>query len=185
MGNRRQQLQQYLCEPGQYPNGIGWYRNNCSLYCCGLTGQLEHQFTPNQDGASQNIAPLFTSATDLHLVPAGNALLDNMGTPVVGITIDIDCATRNVTTPDIGADEFSAPNCTGATAGTASGSASFCTSGTPSITASGYSNGATTSYQWISSANSNDYPNGGTAIIGQTNPALLTTGTVVTQPTIG
>ncbi len=136
------------------------------------------QFTPNQDGASQNIAPLFTSATDLHLVPAGNALLDNMGTPVAGITNDIDCATRNVTTPDIGADEFSAPTCTGAAGGTASGSASFCTSGTPSITASGYSNGATTSYQWISSANSNDYPNGGTAIIGQTNPALLTTGTV-------
>ncbi len=49
--------------------------------------------------------PNFTSVTDLHIIiPDCN--LTNKGTPVAGITTDIDATTRNVTNPDIGADEF-------------------------------------------------------------------------------
>jgi hypothetical protein len=39
---------------------------------------------------------------DLHLVTGAN----NLGTPITGITADIDGDTRSTTTPDIGADEY-------------------------------------------------------------------------------
>jgi len=79
----------------------------------------------------------------------------------------------------LGFDDFRldlTPVCSGAVGGTASGSATFCGSGTPSITASGYSTGTGSAYQWMSSTNAGDYPNGGSAVSGQTNPASLTTG---------
>jgi len=47
--------------------------------------------------------PYFASATDLHTT---NNILNATGIPIAGITDDIDGDTRNVTTPDIGADEF-------------------------------------------------------------------------------
>jgi hypothetical protein len=60
---------------------------------------------------SKSVAPTFVSAVspiNLHL---SNALGDNLclngtATPIAGITTDIDGDTRNVTTPDMGADEF-------------------------------------------------------------------------------
>ncbi len=60
-----------------------------------------------REANSISLMPAFTSSTDLHLTST-NCLLDNQGAPVAGITTDIDGATRDVTTPDIGADEFSA-----------------------------------------------------------------------------
>lgn len=132
-----------------------------------------------KDGASVNILPVFTSTSDLHLVPASNVTLNSLGT-ALSVTNDIDCETRSLTTPDMGADEFAAPDCTGATGGTAAGDITFCGSGTPTITASGYSSGNTTTYQWYSSTVIGDYPNAGTAVSGQTNPASLTTGVVST-----
>ena len=49
--------------------------------------------------------PIFRNyPTDLH---ATDPLADNVGTPV-GVLLDIDGETRSTTTPDIGADEFSA-----------------------------------------------------------------------------
>jgi hypothetical protein len=56
---------------------------------------------------SVSIVPVFTSATDLHLIAASNTALDALGAPVAGITTDIDGETRSTTTPDMGADEFS------------------------------------------------------------------------------
>ncbi len=56
-----------------------------------------------QNVASVNIAPTFTSSTDLHI---SDAALDNLGTPIAGITNDIDGDVRSATTPDMGADEF-------------------------------------------------------------------------------
>ncbi|HEY0751036.1 MAG TPA: immunoglobulin domain-containing protein, partial [Chitinophagaceae bacterium] len=53
-----------------------------------------------------NIQPQFTSPTDLHLVHANNATLDGKGTPIAGITTDIDEETRDASNPDVGADEF-------------------------------------------------------------------------------
>ncbi len=43
---------------------------------------------------------------NLHLVPTGNVLVNNSGTPIAGVTTDYDGDTRSLTTPDIGADEL-------------------------------------------------------------------------------
>jgi len=71
-----------------------------------------------REANSISMMPVFTSVTDLHLTP-DNCMLDNKGTPVGGITGDIDADTRSVTVPDIGADEFDAYN-TGVLAGVVS-----------------------------------------------------------------
>ncbi len=137
--------------------------------------------TPGSGGDlnSVSVFPVFTSTTDLHLTPA-NGSLDNYGNPAGGILTDIDGDTRSLTTPDMGADEFMAAPCSSAMGGTASltGPSSFCGSGTPVITASGYSTGTGSAYQWMSSSASGDFPNSGSAVSGQTNPATLTTGSV-------
>jgi hypothetical protein len=52
---------------------------------------------------SKNVDPQFVSATDLH---TSSAALNNAGVPVSGVTVDIDGDTRNASTPDIGADEY-------------------------------------------------------------------------------
>lgn len=55
---------------------------------------------------SLNILPAFVSATDLHLATSGNAALDNKGTPIAEVALDIDGNTRSTTTPDLGGNEF-------------------------------------------------------------------------------
>ncbi len=57
-----------------------------------------------RDANSISVMPDFTSATDLHLTTA-NCWIDGRGTPIA-ITTDIDNATRDIATPDMGADEF-------------------------------------------------------------------------------
>lgn len=59
--------------------------------------------TGTPDLNSVSVDPMFVSATDLHF---RNFFMNNLGTPVTGITTDYDGETRNVTTPDIGADEY-------------------------------------------------------------------------------
>jgi len=49
--------------------------------------------------------PQFQSPTDLHSL---SVEMNNAGSPL-GITVDIDGETRNASTPDIGADEYSVP----------------------------------------------------------------------------
>ncbi len=56
------------------------------------------------DANSLQLDPLFVSALDLHLQAASPAL--NLGTPLAGITVDIDGDARSATTPEIGADEL-------------------------------------------------------------------------------
>lgn len=65
-------------------------------------------FAPAQDANSLSIVPVFTSTTDLHLVPASNAGLNNTGLSFVQVTTDYDCDTRGAV-PDMGADEFCLP----------------------------------------------------------------------------
>lgn len=57
---------------------------------------------------SYNISPVFVSATDFHISPTGNTALDNKAVAVAEVTLDIDGVTRNATTPDLGASEFTA-----------------------------------------------------------------------------
>lgn len=102
-----------------------------------------------QNAASLNIQPNFTSTSDLHLQVGSNSGLDNLGTPIAGITTDIDGTTRSATTPDMGIDEFTTLTCSGATAGTASvAAASFCTSGSTTLSATGFSIGQGSLYEW-------------------------------------
>jgi trimeric autotransporter adhesin len=64
------------------------------------------QTATGKEANSKNVLPVFTSATDLHLVAASNAGLQDLGSPITGITMDIDGETRSTTNPDMGADEF-------------------------------------------------------------------------------
>ncbi len=59
--------------------------------------------TAAHDTNSVSADPTFTSITDLHTT---STALDNTGTPVTGVADDIDNTSRSLTTPDIGADEF-------------------------------------------------------------------------------
>ncbi len=135
------------------------------------------QFSPAQEANSLNLQPLFVSLNDLHLDVNSNSLLDNKGTTIAGITTDIDATVRSGTTPDIGADEFASLACGGAIGGTASaGTANLCGPGNPNITATGYSTGTGSTYQWQSS--NDNFVTNIVDIPGQTNPATLTTGIV-------
>jgi len=67
------------------------------------------QSSSSSDLNSISILPIFVSETDFH---TNTFLLDNAGTPINSLdTIDIDGNIRNMTTPDIGAVEFSS-SCT-------------------------------------------------------------------------
>ena len=48
----------------------------------------------------------FVSATNLHIQTLVATQIESGGVPIAGITDDIDGDTRNVTTPDVGGDEF-------------------------------------------------------------------------------
>lgn len=56
---------------------------------------------------SRSFYPIFVSETDPHLDNRYNRALDNLGTPLPDVLADIDNETRNTTTPDIGAHEYS------------------------------------------------------------------------------
>jgi hypothetical protein len=85
------------------------YNNYFSSQNVGFLGGVratlpEWQTATGQDTNSLAVNPLFVSATDLHLQAASPMI--NAGTPITGITTDIDGDIRSATTPDIGADEF-------------------------------------------------------------------------------
>ncbi|MCB9233170.1 MAG: PKD domain-containing protein [Bacteroidia bacterium] len=63
------------------------------------------QLATGQDANSLAVDPNFYSNLDLH---ATQFFLDGAARPFTGITQDIDGDSRNLTTPDMGADEFSA-----------------------------------------------------------------------------
>lgn len=139
--------------------------NNNDLYSSGsalaATGSLSGtgalatlanwQSTTGDDAASANILPAFMSAADMHLqAVVANAPLNNTGA-VLPVTSDHDCEVRSAT-PDMGADEFLIPLCSGAVAGTISpATAAFCGVGTTTITATGFTMALGTNYQWLSS----------------------------------
>jgi len=79
-----------------YLNGAN--RNNFVALQAGFAGS---------NANAVNILPAFVSATNLHLDPANNSTLDDLGTPLTNITDDIDADIRNTLMPDMGADEFS------------------------------------------------------------------------------
>ena len=112
-------------------NYAGLTSDNNDLYCAGagpgtyqvgITGALSAsgivrttlanwRTETGRDVNSFNVVPSFVSGTDLHLATTSNQCLDGGGTPT-SITTDIDCAARNASIPDVGADEFTNPNLT-------------------------------------------------------------------------
>ena len=97
---------------------------------------------------SKTLTPVFVGADDLHIKDdMQNLAFDNLGTPVSGITDDIDFELRNTTTPDIGADEFTIHVCTTGTAGTLP-AISGCAGETFTISPIGTDTGFTMTYQW-------------------------------------
>ena len=70
-----------------------------------------------------SVNPIYVSNTDLHV---NNPGLNAAATPYPGITTDIDGDTRNTTTPDIGADEFTPPAVAPAVTLIVSPSSGFC-----------------------------------------------------------
>lgn len=100
-----------------------------------------------------------------------------MGTASVGVTDDILGNIRSVN-PDPGAYEWTLPACTSASGGTASvsGASAFCTSGSATLTATGFSTGTGTTYQWQYS--NDNFVTDIHDLAGQTNPTSATTGTI-------
>jgi hypothetical protein len=65
------------------------------------------QSVTGQDANSKSLQPTFVSTTNLHLSASGNCVLDGAGLTIGSVTNDFDNDTRT-STPDIGADEFTA-----------------------------------------------------------------------------
>ena len=81
--------------------------NNCMVKI-GSTNYLtlaDWQAT-GKDLNSVTEMPHFIAPDDLHINGNYSTLLDSGATPITGINTDIDGESRNVTVPDIGADEF-------------------------------------------------------------------------------
>ncbi len=134
-----------------------------------------------KDAASVSVDPSFTSDDDLRLLAVGanNALVNAGANLSATLATDMDCATRD-TTPTLGCKQLtSIPICSGSNGGTATAVApSLCnSSGQTTITATGFSTGSNTLYQWqyATTAAFTSPVNVGTA---STSYADLSTGTI-------
>jgi hypothetical protein len=90
-----------------YAAGAGGVNGFLNFLSSDVTTLAAWKTATSQDINSVSVDPMFNSATDLHLLNA--SALNAAGTPVAGITTDYDGNVRSITTPDIGADEFTPP----------------------------------------------------------------------------
>ncbi len=147
----------YICTP----TGSG-VKFTGQIAATGSTDLTAWQTATGKDANSVSILPVFTSPTDLHLIPASNLTLDNLGTPIASVTVDIDNDVRSLTTPDLGCDEFSlVVGCTGQpNAGSITpNTATLCSGSTHMMAATGLSTGSGISYQWKSGPSGGPYAN--------------------------
>jgi len=87
-----------------------YYSTSTNLSSTGTNASITNNIAQLQaslggNASSVSIQPVFAGVNDLHIPYPSNTALNNLGTPIAGITTDIDGETRNGTTPDIGADE--------------------------------------------------------------------------------
>lgn len=68
-----------------------------------FSSQAALSLASQKDSNSVSFDPYFASNTDLHIL---NGALNGIAKPLSEVTVDIDNEPRNITTPDIGADEF-------------------------------------------------------------------------------
>ena len=94
------------------PSGVGtvdynnYFSNGNYLASWGTTDYYDfasYQAASGKDAHSVSVYPSFTSSTDLHTM---TPWLNAKGTPLSEVTDDFDGDTRDGSTPDIGADEF-------------------------------------------------------------------------------
>lgn len=132
----------------------------------------------SQDAATQTVDPVYLNPVIGNFMPT-NGSLDDKGTPITGISTDIVNATRNATTPDVGAYEFTVLPCAGSpVAGTISGPTSACLGAPFTLNLTGYTIGTGISIQWQSSpAGAGVYTN----IPGATSPSYSVTQTGATD----
>ncbi|HCY75976.1 MAG TPA: hypothetical protein DHV28_08645 [Ignavibacteriales bacterium] len=97
-----------------FVNGVNPYVGFLGVNRTDLTAW---QTATGKDLNSISVAAAFTDSTNLHIPNGTVTALESAGTPIVGITTDIDGQTRNASTPDIGADEFAGINPADALAG--------------------------------------------------------------------
>ncbi len=122
-------------------NDIYTTGTNIGFYTANRTNLAAWQTATGKDVNSKSVNPAFVSNSDLH---TSLAALSGAGSPVSGVTNDIDNDPRNPSTPDIGADEFSnsAPPVSAFTA-----SATTICAGSQ-VTFTDNSNGAPTGWSW-------------------------------------
>lgn len=127
--------------------------------------------------------PQFANPPTGNFAPT-NSLVDGatMGTSAVGGIVDDILDVVRTSNPDPGAFEFTpSATCSNPIGGTASTSSGpFCSSGSGTVTASGYSVGAGLSYQWQYSID--NFVSDINDLAGQVNPASANTG-VINQTT--
>ncbi|HRP88988.1 MAG TPA: GEVED domain-containing protein [Edaphocola sp.] len=100
------------------------------------------------DQNSVSVDPMFSGASSGNFTPT-NAMMNDLGVAIAGITTDFTGATRSATTPDMGAYEFSVGGCSGTPlAGTAYGPALACPSQSFTIADSGFSVAGGITFQW-------------------------------------
>lgn len=171
-------------------NNNNFVANSTASNVLGFQTNLEYntlaalQVATNQNANSVNMPVVFTATNDLHisLTSGVNNTFDNLGSPLASVTTDIDNQTRSLTTPDIGADEFTATlTCSGTpTAGVLNlAGTSVCPNGSVTIFANNYSGGAGTTYQWQVATNVSG-PFSNVSSGSGTNTPVLTTGTFST-----
>ncbi len=162
-------------------------------YMVGITGGLvsgtarttlaNWQGATGTDAASVSMLPAFVSSTNLRVDGSNfvNGPIDNIGA-VVSTTTDIDCATRSVTTPDPGVNEFAVPVCFGTpTAGTASAAPAgpFCNSANTTVSVTGFTSAVGITFQWQASVTG--LAGSFSDISGATSSSLVLTGLSTTN----
>ncbi|MBS1590244.1 MAG: hypothetical protein JST52_11585, partial [Bacteroidetes bacterium] len=127
-------------------NNIGYYSSAFATLAAWKTAN-SNAFDQN----SVSVDPMFAAPASGDFTPT-NAMMNDLGTPIAGITTDINGVTRSLTTPDMGAYEFNVSACFGnPTAGTASvvgNITSACVGGQINLGLSGFTIGQGISIQW-------------------------------------
>jgi gliding motility-associated-like protein len=103
----------------------------------------------SQDANSFSVDPIFANANGANFTPLFPGI-DNAG-QALGVTDDINNVTRNATTPDIGAFEFTSPACTAPPAvgnATADPNSGICIETEVDLSINGYVYGGGQTYQW-------------------------------------
>jgi hypothetical protein len=132
----------YFCAAASGTNIIG------KIGGTNYTTLAAYKTASSSEANSVNIDAVFTSTTDLHLIPNSNVALNNLGTPIA-VTTDIDGDARNATNPDMGADEFAPNVCMSAVGGTVTvNTDTICENQTVTIANTGSTSGVGISYQW-------------------------------------